>query len=251
MRLTVLGSAASYPGPGQACTGHLIEGCGESVLLDCGPGVLSNLGRVMDPLGLNAVFISHRHPDHFLDVYGLQALLRFAPSGPVGSLPLYGPAGLFERMLCLLDQRGKAAFAEAFEFIELRANEPVTCGSLTITPMPVDHVDTTFAMRVRAEDGETTLCYTSDCRVGPGVTTAASGADVLIADATLPTMYAGRAPHMTPVETGRLASESGVRLLILGHLWPTADREQLLSDARTAFDGEILLAEELMTVELP
>ena len=38
--------------------------------------------------------------------------------------------------------------------------------------------------------------------------------------------------------------------LVLTHLWPTADRDELLAAARGAFDGEVLLASEGLTVEL-
>ena len=79
MRLTVLGSSASYAGPGQASAGYLIEGGDARVLFDCGSGVLAKLQRVADPHGLDAIFITHGHPDHFVDLYGFQALLRYAP----------------------------------------------------------------------------------------------------------------------------------------------------------------------------
>jgi ribonuclease BN (tRNA processing enzyme) len=128
MRLTVLGSAASYPGPGQACAGYLVEHDETHVLLDCGHGVVSNLGEVIDPLRLDAVFISHDHPDHFADIYALQALLRYAPEGPAEPLALYLPPGLFERMTCLLSERGAAELAAAFLLHDLADGESIRRG---------------------------------------------------------------------------------------------------------------------------
>ena len=81
--------------------------------------------------------------------------------------------------------------------------------------------------------------YTADARYDGELRGAVAGCDVLLCECTLPTAYAGRAPHITPGEAGRLATESGARLLVLTHLWPTADHEQLLADARGAFAGDV------------
>jgi ribonuclease BN (tRNA processing enzyme) len=250
MRLTVIGSAASYPGAGQACSSYLIEADGGAVLLDCGTGSLSNLAKVFDPLALDAVFITHSHPDHFLDLFALQAAIRYAPSGPVpvGPIPLHMPPGLFEAMACLLDERGRDDMRAAFTCEVLREGEAVHVGPLAVTPLPVEHIPDTFALRVT--DGAATLCYTADSRLGLPVREAARGAGFLLAEATLPLQYAGKAPHMTGAEAGQLASESGAGTLVLTHLWPTADRAELLAAARGAFDGEVMLATELLALEV-
>lgn len=240
--MTVLGSAASYAGAGQACAGYLVRSGDTSLLLDCGNGVLANLAEVLDPLALDAVVISHRHPDHVLDLVCLQSLLRYAPQGPAPALPLYGPPGLMDRLGCMHDDAGRADLAESFVPFDLVAGSAVAFGELEVTPYAVDHIDPTFALRVR--DAAGTMCYTSDTRLGPAVLEAASGCDLLLADATLPEAYAGRAPHMTARECGRLAGEAGAGTLVLTHVWPTNDREEMASQAREAFGGRVLLAEE-------
>jgi ribonuclease BN (tRNA processing enzyme) len=248
MRLTVLGSAASYPDAGRACAGHLIEHEGVAALFDCGNGVLANLGRVMDPTALAAVFVTHAHTDHFADLYALQAALRYAPDGPASPLPLYLPEGLFERMGAVLSDHGARELAEAFEVGVLAADVSVTIGGLRVTPRPVDHVDSTFALV--AESGGARLCYTSDTRPGPAARAAASGADVLLAEATLPPPFEGRAPHMTPVQAADLAREAGASILVLTHLWPTVDREAAAREARERFGGRVIVADELDTIEV-
>lgn len=250
MRLTVVGSAASYAGAGQACSSYLVSTDTARILLDCGNGSLANLARVIDPLTLDAVFVTHRHPDHFLDLFALQAAIRYAPSGPakVGPMPLYGPVGLPESMSCMLDARGLDDLHAAFSWRQLAPGEPVVIGDLTVTPMPVDHIPDTFALRIA--DGTVTLCYTSDSRFGPQVLDAARGADVVLSEATLPQEYAGRGPHMTAEEAGELGTASSAQGLILTHLWPTADRDDLLAGARRTFSGEVVLATEMLTVDL-
>jgi ribonuclease BN (tRNA processing enzyme) len=250
MRLTVLGSAASYAGAGQACSSYLIETDEARVLVDCGNGSLANLAKVADPLTLDAVFVTHRHPDHFLDLLALQAAIRYAPAGPapVGPVPLHAPEGLADAIACVLDGRGQEDFHAAFAFSPLESSRDVVVGDVTLTPMPVEHIPGTFALRIAS--GSSVLCYTSDSRFGPPVLAAAEGAELLLCEATLPLAYAGRAPHMTGEEAGRLATEAGAGRLVLTHLWPTADREELLSAARRAFSGEVTLATELLAVEV-
>lgn len=248
MHLTVLGSAASYPDAGRACAGHLLRSGDTLLLLDCGNGVLSNLGRVLDPTALSAVFITHAHVDHFADIYALEAALRYAPAGSLPPLPLYLPAGLFELMKGALTEHGARELAEAFEVHELVSGQPVRIGGLTVTPRPVDHVGLTFALV--ADDGDARLCYTSDTRIGDAVRDAARGASVLLADATLPEEFAGRAPHMTAAEAAALATDCGAHTLVLAHLWPTVDREVAFADATAVFGGRVIVAEEMDSLHI-
>jgi ribonuclease BN (tRNA processing enzyme) len=248
MRLTVLGSCASYADSGRACSGHLVESGGKRVLLDCGNGALANLSRACDPTTLDAVFISHAHPDHFVDIYALQALLRYAPDGPAPAVPLYTPEGLFERMSCLLTSRGAREMAEAFVPAVLTAGSPVDIGGLTVTPRPVSHGEASFALVTDARGSR--LAYTADTAPGDLVEAAATGADVLLAEATLPAGHAGAAPHMTAAEAAGVAARAGAHTLVLTHMWPTTPREAILAEAEAVFAGEVLLADEMLSVEI-
>lgn len=248
MQLTVLGSAASYPDAGRACAGHLVSSGGTSALLDCGNGVLGNLGRVHDPTALAAVFITHAHIDHFADAYALQAALRYAPDGPAAPLPLYAPPGVFELMGRVLTEHGARELMEAFEAHDLVAGVPVRVGEIEITPWPVEHVEPTFALVVEAEGAR--LCYTSDTRPGGPVAAAAAGVGVLLAEATLPPQYAGRAPHMTAAEAAVLARDAGAHTLVLTHLWPSVDRVGAAASAGEVFSGRVIVADEMDSLEI-
>lgn len=248
MRVTVLGAAASYAGAGEACAGHLVEGGGATVLFDCGNGVLSNLAKIMDPLEIQTIFISHYHPDHYVDLFAYQSLLRYAPDGPAPAIDVYLPESLPERMKCLLSDRGCVELDEAFRFHPLRHGEPIEVAGLTVTPFSVDHTDPTFALRAEA-DG-VTLAYTADSAPGTSVSTAVAGADFVLSEATLPERYAGVAPHMTATEAGRLARDAGADQLVLVHVWPTNDREQMALLASAAFGGQAQVAREFDTYQI-
>lgn len=248
MRLTVLGSGASYPAPGRACAGHLVQAGSTSVLLDCGNGVLSNLGRVIDPVTLDGVLVSHGHIDHFADIFALQAALRYAPAGPVPPVPVWLPDGLFGRMQALLGERGARELEEAFLVHEVGPGARIEVGALSVVAHPVEHAMGACAFAVEADGSR--LCYTGDTRLGDAVRRAARGAGTVLADATLPEEFAGRAPHMTPAEAGMLAADAGATTLVLTHLWPTVDRAQALADAGSHFGGRVIVADELTALDI-
>ncbi|MEN6430486.1 MAG: MBL fold metallo-hydrolase [Coriobacteriales bacterium] len=248
MRLTVLGSSASYADAGRACAGYLVRCGSTSVLFDCGNGVIANLSRVLEPTALDAVFITHEHIDHFADIYALQAALRYAPSGPAPSLPLYVPVGLFAKMGAVLGTTGRAELAEAFDVHEIEEGVPLHVGALTVSAHRVDHVEPTYALRAMCDGSR--LVYTSDTRAGAAARAASAGADLLVADATLPDEYAGRSAHMTATEAGQLAHDCGARSLVLTHLWPSVDRVKALADAARVFRGPVTVAQELEEISI-
>lgn len=71
MKLTVLGGAAAGPGPRQGCSGYLVETGGTCLVLDLGPGTLSELRQHTAMAALDAIIISHMHIDHMLDLFAL------------------------------------------------------------------------------------------------------------------------------------------------------------------------------------
>lgn len=248
MQLTILGSSASYPAAGRACAGYLVRSGSTKVMLDCGNGVLSNLGKLVDPTHLSAVFVTHGHIDHYADIFALQAALRYAPSGPIAPLPLYLPEGLFEHMQDALGGKPAQELANAFEVHVLHEGTTVHVGELRVTPRHVEHVGTSFALVV--EDGGDTLCYTSDSKPGDVVKAAADGADVVLADSTMPKQYENRAPHMSPGQAAALARDVGAHTVVLTHMWPTLDRAEARAQAEEVFGGRVIVAEEMESIDI-
>ena len=104
MRLTVVGCSGSYPGPDSPASCYLLEaehdrvGRTWRVLLDLGSGALGALHRYADPLAIDAVFLSHLHADHCLDLCGYYVLRKYHPSGPQPRIPVWGPVDTADRM---------------------------------------------------------------------------------------------------------------------------------------------------------
>ena len=64
----MLGCDGSWPGPGGAGSGYLVQTDDTTLLLDAGPGTFANLCRLADPAGVTAVVLTHEHPDHWTDL---------------------------------------------------------------------------------------------------------------------------------------------------------------------------------------
>jgi ribonuclease BN (tRNA processing enzyme) len=100
VRLTVLGGWGAYPEAGQACSGYLVEHDGFRLLLDLGYAVVPRLFGHLTAASVDAVFISHGHPDHCAD---LNPLLRARVLGgeALPPLPVYAPPGALDAVLAL------------------------------------------------------------------------------------------------------------------------------------------------------
>ena len=248
MRVTVLGASASYARFGGACAGYLIEGGGARVLFDCGNGALANLDRYMDPAQLDAVFITHAHPDHYADLYSLRALLRYAPGGPAAALPLFAPQGLFEALGAPLSEKGRTELAHAFAAVSIAHQQAVHINRLTVTPYAVEHVDPTFALR--AESDSAVFAYSADSAPTGQLEAALRDADLALVDATLPEAYENMAPHPTAAQAGAIGRRAGVGSLVLTHIWPTADKGEAVARASEAFGSPVQLASEFEVFEI-
>jgi ribonuclease Z len=98
------------------------------------------------------------------------------------------------------------------------------------------------------------IVYTGDTRPFKGLVEFASGADLLIHDATLDEKMAERAEedgHSTPVQAASDAKKAEVKRLILTHISARYDdTSMLLKQARKVFRNT-QIAEDFMQVEIP
>jgi ribonuclease BN (tRNA processing enzyme) len=65
LSLTVLGCSGSYPGKGEACSSYLVRSGSTTVWLDAGSGSMANLQQHVGLDAVDAVVLTHEHPDHW------------------------------------------------------------------------------------------------------------------------------------------------------------------------------------------
>jgi ribonuclease BN (tRNA processing enzyme) len=74
MRFTVLGGCGAWPDAGQAFSGYLIEYDRFRLVLDLGYATMPRLLEHVAADGVDAVVVSHGHPDHCADLNPLLSL---------------------------------------------------------------------------------------------------------------------------------------------------------------------------------
>src|SRR5690606_11814215 len=100
VRLTVLGGGGAFPEPGGACSGFLVEQDGFRLLLDVGYATVPRLLRHVGAEGVDAVLVSHGHPDHCADLNPLLRA-RVMREHPAPALPVYAVPGALDPVLAL------------------------------------------------------------------------------------------------------------------------------------------------------
>jgi ribonuclease BN (tRNA processing enzyme) len=249
MRLNVLGASGTYPRPGGATNGFLVRGDEACLVLDLGNGCLSNLLKEIDHTALDAVVITHMHIDHFGDLYPLFYALRFDPDEPWGMRTIM-PGGGLELMGRILGQDSRDYLARVFACEPIAAGRLYRVGEVELSFHPTLHPVEGYS--VRLEGADWTMAYSSDSSPCPGLEEAAAGVDLFVCEATLPASYEEEASHghLTSRQAGEVAAAAGVGMLLLTHIWPTFDKQDILEEVKEVFEGEVMLASEGMELQL-
>jgi len=253
MRLTVLGRSPARPNPGEACAGYLIEGGGARLLVDIGPGVVAQLLMQRHPDELDAVVVSHMHPDHMLDLVTLRYVYPWRSRPRDERLRVIVPPGSTEQFTDLARGVGSTKhFDDAFRLSEHDGRTTMTFGRMSLTPIETQHYIPCWGFRAEAD--ERLIAYTADTGPCDALLDLATDADVLVSEATLRSVDED-APspqprgHLLPAEAGDAARAGGARRLLLTHL-PIDDGAAWARDeAAAAYGRGVEVAEPLRDYE--
>lgn len=252
MQLTVLGCWAPYPRAGGACSGYLLRAGQATVMLEAGNGTFSNLCRHVDFRSLDALFISHLHPDHFADLHCLrhaidgalregkrmQPLQVYMPQEPEEIYAGFkGIRGLEITPITLLPRvvkRGMETYRVPVKDVEFFL-------------LPVPHGVTSYAIYAAAAGK--TVVYSGDCAPNERLIALARGADLYLGEGSGLDKDAGylSGVHHTAREAGETARRAKVKSFLLTHFWPEYDVAELLREAGQSFGGQVQPAVENKT----
>ncbi|WP_181871663.1 MBL fold metallo-hydrolase [Sphaerisporangium album] len=239
MSLTVLGCQTPYPKPDQPCSGYLLRMGPSIVWVDAGPGTFAELQRHVGLADIDAIWISHLHPDHCADL--LSAWNAFVNTPSLSRPVVFGPPGWVERVDAMLGQDG--AVGSVFITQEVCDGDALRIGSVDVSAWQVEHSVPAFGLRAQYRDR--VFAYSADSGPCPQLADLARSAHVLVIEAGADTP---QPHHCTPEEAGDVATASQVSRVILTHVSPGVAPEHALWRLQTRFAGSADLGRSGLTV---
>jgi ribonuclease BN (tRNA processing enzyme) len=239
MRLTVLGAGPAYTnreGSTGAC--YLVEHEGTRILLDLGQGSFPRIFRHVPPEDVDAVVISHLHPDHFVDLVPMRHYLRYYLDPP-RHVQVLGPSDLANRLDALHAQPGFTA--EALDTTTL-GRGPHGIGTLEVTAGLVTHTDESYGIRVAPATGGSGLVYSGDCGRADDLVPLLRPGDTLLVEVSFgPGPVPKGAQHLDGPAAGRLATQTAAGRVLLTHLQMGHDPEATIASCRASYAGPLEL----------
>ncbi|HEY3833255.1 MAG TPA: MBL fold metallo-hydrolase [Acidimicrobiia bacterium] len=231
--VTVLGCSGSYNSAGSPCSGYLVRAGGKNLWLDCGNGTLTNLQRHIDPAAVDAIVVTHSHPDHCVDLFGMHVLATYGLER--AGIPVIAAPDVEACMRPLA-----RSWKSTFDWQEVGDGDRTEIGGMQLHFLRTDHPVPTLAVEMRAAGKR--FVYTAD--TGPTWSPEAfePGADLLLSEATY--LHDDRRSdiHISAKQAGTFARDARAQRLVLTHLWPTVDRALAQAEGSDAFGDAVALA---------
>ncbi|NVL90144.1 MAG: ribonuclease Z [Desulfobacterales bacterium] len=253
MKITILGSGTCVPSLKRSSCSVLIEISQSLLLFDFGAGTMRRLleaGVTIEKLSY--IFYSHLHPDHTAELVPFLFASKYPQTyrrrKPFTIVAARGFADFYEKL--------KLAYGEWIEpapgllkisELDATGRDHLDCGVFDVDSLPMDHTNMSLAYRITGADGRSVV-YSGDTDFCDNLVTLAKGVDVLICESALPDEMKVTG-HLTPSLAGRIATQAGVKKLVLTHFYPECDAIDIAKECRKTYDGPLVLAEDLMEIE--
>jgi ribonuclease Z len=288
--LVVLGTASQVPTRHRSHNGYLLRWDREMILFDPGEGAQRQaLFAGVSVASITRICITHFHGDHCLGLPGI--IQRLSLDGARHPVPVHFPASgveYFERLrhassfyetaevvprpvsadgpveggleACRLDHPVESYGYRLVEpdgrtmVPELLAAQGISGPDVSLLQREGVLRGVRLAEVSRPRVGQR-FAFVMDTRLCDGVYRLAERVDMLVVESTFRDEDLGLAQdygHLTAGQAGSVAAESGVRTLVLTHFSQRyQDPRGFYDDAAAKFDGEIVVAQDLLRVPVP
>jgi ribonuclease Z len=248
-KVIILGSSNAIPDEKHENTHLAVVGDDHTLLIDCVSNPVLRLPKAgIEFNSLTDMVLTHFHPDHVSGVPLL--LMNMWLLGRKKPLNIYGLHHTLDRVENLMNfydwESWPNFFPVAFRRLPEEEMTPVMENDeMRVFASPVRHLIPTIGLRIELLKTGKTVAYSCDTEPCPQVVQLAAGADVLIHEAT--GLSVG---HSSPAQAGGIAREAEVGSLYLIHYKGDGATEAMVEEARSAFGGEVRLAEDFMEIEV-
>ena len=216
MKLHILGCGDAFGSGGRNHSGYLVEADQRLFLLDCGPTTLPAMKRAgFDPLGLDAIFLSHLHGDHFggIPFFFVDYLYQRSRSQP---LHIAGPAGTEEKVSDLFRLMYGARDLPPVEFHLLEPEKPALVAGIEVFPFRVPHQMSEVSLALKAGYGGKQILFSGDSAWTERFINEARGVDLFLCECSFYDQGAGN--HIRYLTLRENLPRLECKRLILTHL---------------------------------
>lgn len=229
MELTILGFMGGYPSKGIGTSSYVLESDHFYLLIDVGSHAVLALEQQLDPLDIDAVILTHYHPDHIADLGVLQhvfLLKERLDKKEKNILPIYGHVES--------DLHKLRTHLNVTKSVDYSGKEKIKIGPFHVEFLRTIHPVPCFALKITEIKTDKKFVFTADSGYMEEFIPFSKNADLLLADTNF--FQEGEHPpiHMTSQEVGTLAKSAHVKELVLTHLPPEGDWQKLLKEAQVA-----------------
>jgi ribonuclease BN (tRNA processing enzyme) len=254
INVTILGSGTCVPSLKRSSCSVLMEVGSSKLLFDSGPGTMRRLLEAKTTIfDISHIFYSHFHLDHTGEFAPFIFSTKY-PGGTQRKIPLtvVGGRGFLDFYNALKTAYGRwielaPGLLNIIEFDNKRSDAR-KFEDFKVDTAPVAHNEESIAYRITSADGQSAL-YTGDTDYSETIIDLAENADLLICESAFPEKFREKG-HLTPSLAGDLATRAGVRKLVLTHLYPECDKEDIAAECRKTYSGPLVLAEDLMEIKI-
>ena len=241
IELDVLGAGPAYSDrPGSAGAAYMLRSGSTAIVLDLGQGAFPRLAARLEPSSLDAVLVSHLHPDHFIDLVALRHYLRWQFQ-PTRRVRVIAPAGLETRLDALHDEPG---FTAASLDVEPIAVGSIDIGALRVEAVRVTHTKDSHAFRVSVPGDGVGLVYSGDCGRAEDLDPLIRTGDTVLSEVSFgPGPVARDAMHLDGPAVGALAARTRAGRVLLTHLQMGFDPTATVESVTAIYDGPVHLVE--------
>ena len=253
MDITVVGSGTVVPRLERRQSCVAVETGDEMFVFDLGSGAVRGMLRAgLDPFAVDLVFFTHFHPDHTVDVVPLLFSIKYgAEVERTRPLFLTGPEpfrGLWNSLTNVWGEFMVGDYPTHVSELPHECSSPINLPGCRLSWAPAEHRPESIAYRLDSESGS--FVYTGDTEYSESVVELARGAHTMVVECSFP----DESPvpgHLTPGAVARMASESGVRQVVLTHIYPAADALDLPAEVGRGYDGEVFVAQDGSKFSVP
>lgn len=257
MRLVVLGSGTAVLHPQRASAAFWLETESAALLLDCSADAPHRMAQEnLDWMNLDAIWISHLHPDHCAGLAPFLFGIKWVPGIEHRTKPLriFGCEGIKELLRAIDESNNYKLFEQPFplEIHEIAADESIQSirilDGIETKVVSTPHRAESLAISVK-DSSDRRLVYTSDTGYSETLAEFAREADLLIMECSFfrdkPTQK-----HLELADAMRMAKIAKPRKLLLTHLYAEWDDIDLGSEAKKLWPGDTVAAYDGLRLEV-